>query len=516
MGEAPVNTAATTSKPDDTSLPPEEPWPAGMAFLTAWCRPATTARRTSAVPLKSAWLVHVLSALLVLPLISLLEGCDSHRDPLHLLGEILEEFVRDPGEAFLVLSITTIIVEMGFLAMALLLLPWGAVDEPIQASLRNALRSVWLHSTHALPVVLLVGLLMVWMSNVQREYYQSSRHETAAIYSQQWPTPPEVPASVPADAEAWRNYRLAQTAYQAELARLQQVQQQALLELRQRRPYLVRYDNQISGLSCLGAAGWIIWALLRAVGARRASASTQRPPMCETCGYNLVATTMEGRCPECGVPVVESLGLSARIGQPWEHGDVRGWGISYLTTVIPSLVRPRAFGQLIRFSPSNHRHRVLFGMHLAIAFLLGWVGIAVVLARMWGPRETWLTEVVWIVSALVCAVAAAVMYAVASLAVLAITLYHWAGLRRNLAGPGMQVVCCQSGYLVVWALLACANAWLLVEMGRTRQINNIGVLLNTPPDLIAFLVFAVPNVVLAAIWFILIWRATAGVRYANR
>ena len=43
--------------------------------------------------------------------------------------------------------------------------------------------------------------------------------------------------------------------------------------------------------------------------------------LCEGCGYTLNGLPEDGRCPECGKPVAESID-AARTAPAWEHPEV--------------------------------------------------------------------------------------------------------------------------------------------------------------------------------------------------
>jgi hypothetical protein len=66
--------------------------------------------------------------------------------------------------------------------------------------------------------------------------------------------------------------------------------------------------------------GFITLAHAAKVDYRRPADMPKRPePLCEKCGYNLSVSPMDGRCPECGRPVIESLGPGVRVPTPWER-----------------------------------------------------------------------------------------------------------------------------------------------------------------------------------------------------
>lgn len=68
------------------------------------------------------------------------------------------------------------------------------------------------------------------------------------------------------------------------------------------------------------------------------------PPRCDGCGYDLTAQPIDGRCPECGHAVVESIGgFSPRIGQPADDAR-RPLGIPrYLKAAATVLFHPMEF-----------------------------------------------------------------------------------------------------------------------------------------------------------------------------
>jgi hypothetical protein len=69
----------------------------------------------------------------------------------------------------------------------------------------------------------------------------------------------------------------------------------------------------------------ILWAFAALIIAVRRDYRTQadlpqpHDPTCDDCGYNLVAADLHGRCPECGKPVIESIGPDIRPVTAWER-----------------------------------------------------------------------------------------------------------------------------------------------------------------------------------------------------
>jgi hypothetical protein len=82
---------------------------------------------------------------------------------------------------------------------------------------------------------------------------------------------------------------------------------------------------------------WWLWVLIR-LGGRYAGPKEgprwkERQPRCETCGYSLVSLARDGRCPECGVAVAESLPERRRPPAFVTARGVRGRCAGFVQTV---------------------------------------------------------------------------------------------------------------------------------------------------------------------------------------
>jgi hypothetical protein len=91
-------------------------------------------------------------------------------------------------------------------------------------------------------------------------------------------------------------------------------------------------------LSGLLTAAWVRSALQ---GAIPASTPPAAPPRCEGCGYDLTHRPTNGLCPECGLSMDSSLGLSGR--RPGSRWEISSSKRSWLRTIVDIIIDPRGF-----------------------------------------------------------------------------------------------------------------------------------------------------------------------------
>lgn len=295
------NAGATSGIPSQTANTDlERRWPAMAVFLTAWWLPATTARRTAHVSLLNAWLIHLPATLLTILLIMLLvawaEPGRGVRDIdeafvqfLYMLLKIDQQFVRHPYVSSAALAGIILSIEIGHLLLALLVMPWGAHDEPLRNSYRNALRHTWLRTAHVLPCVLLVGTVSLALHNMQFEWLRANPAPKRPVQ----PPAVAVATSDSAYEQAVAEYEAAVVQYREQMARAQEAWKTWAAQT----PWHVTYSVPLAVQTAFITALWLLWGLFRGVGASRHTPLIERPPMCEACGYNLSTIPMESRCP---------------------------------------------------------------------------------------------------------------------------------------------------------------------------------------------------------------------------
>lgn len=504
--------------------PVEPRWPGSMALLTAWWMPATTARRTQHVSLLRAFGVHILASILASCVLMILVAWEDTRRgrPFEvalerLVAEILRELARGlnrwPLETIAAIGGIVLLIEGGFVVLSLLLAPWGAADERLRTSMANALRHVWLHTADALPVFLLVGLITVPLSHVQQDWYSTAYPITTFASP---PLPPTPPANAQVNSKEWKEYTEKRQAYSEALNAFYAEQSKTWEELYKTRPWLVRYAEVILGATFMAAGVWVLWAMIRAVGAWRPVPAIARPPMCETCGYNLTMMPLEARCPECGIPVLDSLGPAVRPGAPWERRRKLGWLSAWRQTALDAVLRPAWLGRQVRVCTRVTDHRQFLPLWFLPLFVIGYLTIAGIIwvdtHRNPFVYEPEVYGIAPVVGGLVATLGVFGPLAAAGVVGLILSLGH----RRNLVPAAMQLAVYMSGLLTLFAFLSAALGLAVVAALEGHLIRSFQFWLHIDDEVLGFLGWAVPSFGLVLVYLHVLYRGTRGAGHANR
>jgi len=236
-----------------------------FVILTCWLRPATTAPKLAGIKLRWAWAIHLLAvaASAVIAIILTNATVHAHRQDVDIVATIFAGFGRFPARFAILTIMITVAVELGFLALAIIVLPWGAGDEPLRSSWAHALRHTWLHTTHFLLLVLLIGLL-IWRLEAAHE-----RHYAIPPYPQfQIPSYPEAPWNAPADAPAWVKYNESMHEYARQTKEMSDRWKKALEKRDQAMVVFIRRAAEIFEICVSSALAGTIWVLGRCFGRR--------------------------------------------------------------------------------------------------------------------------------------------------------------------------------------------------------------------------------------------------------
>lgn len=447
----------------------EQGWSAVVAFVAAPLFPTTTARRTGHLSLGRAWDIHAVSALLTVTVILYSVACKtgtpSFWDVIFevgiLVGSFLDELSRDPFGGFLAIAPIVLGVEVGFLLLALLVMPWGARDEPVRGSYRHALRQTWLRTPHVILVVFLAGATMIL---------------SAEIPTGRWNPDPL-----------------------------------------SRSPWYVHVLVAIPLYVCSGMALWLFWGLLRSVGAHRELVPIARPPTCEVCGYNLTTIPMESRCPECGKSILSSLGPDSRRGTMWQRRHGIGCFGAWAQTCIQALTQPRTVGRELQISSPGTDHRRFVALHVPLIFLIGACSIPTLYFIDTGENP--FNEAFGVVYS-----TAPIMGTLLTLGALGLMLFaanvvgslYSFREKRNLLPGSMQMAAYLIPYLVLWSLFGVFSLAMVFVLDHVMFFEGLAESLGVDEDVCAFTLWLVPNLVWFYGYFALLARGTLSTRYANR
>ena len=503
LAPPPLTSAPTTG---------DEPrWSAWMALLTTGILPATTARRTARVRLRAAFAVHVVAALLAALLVLCLvewEATGSTKPDAAVvlrvtMGDIADlagEFVDDPMLAVPMTLMTILAIEAGFVGLTLLMMPWSAGDEPLGDSLRHGIRRAWLLTPHALPLIFLFGVTAVPIWDADRNWYNASE-------AYQMRAPAQPPNAQPGTPE-WDAWQAAQREYNA-------AWQAAWQRDQQRRAWLVRYGEHLFAGVYLVLATWFLWTLFRFAAAGRPVRAAVHPPTCEWCGYNLTLAPMDGRCPECGHYVADSLGPDLRKGSLWQRRYEVGRWRSWWRCGVDVVIRPKQFGRQLQVCEPAVGHGIFLVVHLLPIFLFALAGlVATVVAGIgWdGVRQD--RGQLCLLGFVAAHSTVAVMLAAASLAAAGTAIGYWIVDRRNLLSASVQAACYLSFWLVAWVVFAgCLGVAVVLLEDVFRLVARPGFIMK---EALQVLTWFVGNLVCLAKYVRLVVTVTAGARYANK
>ncbi len=503
-----VVTESSPAPPTHPAVATGDRWSASACLLTGAVWPATTAQATQHVSLWAAWRIHVLSTVIVwleigvMALVLEVRPWSFHRAIDEIVGfvfEVLDMAERHSQELLAIVGGTALGIELGFVALGLLIAPWGARVEPIGRTYQHGLRRAWLQTPHIAWGIAVVAMLAIPLEQMSSDWRRANNF---SFQAPSIPTPG--PQATPAEMAAFNK---------AQQAALQQ-QQQLWQQWRDSQPFYVQYQEEITIGVSFAAGVWFLWALLRAVGAPRMVEQQHQPPLCEFCGYNLSTMPLEARCPECGEPVIESLGPQVRPGTAWQQRAQIGRVPGYLRSCLEAALFPDRLGRQLRVYTPGTDHRLLFALHAVLIGVVSWAGFILTVCAADGVRVLEQNPEVYFIGMVIGAMVASAAVGGLLLAAGLAGLDRHIRDRRNLLTASMQVASYLSGALVV----GIAFAWLSGAYcaSEPRVFRRWGLAIHADRELLAFCIWAMVNLVWLGIWLLTAWRGTAAARFANR
>jgi len=507
-----LNTSTNGQDPaaDHPAGPEAVRWSWPRAFLLGWCRPQSMAAGITRATALGCFAFHLIAFAATLAILAFVIAYAEGKQVPVEFAWILDEFDRNAVLATLVVLGNFLAIEVGMVVLGVLLAAWGARDEPLRTSMGFGLRRVWLCSTFGIMPIVVIG------SSIGG----ANRWRIAQL-ERLLETPPSFPSEIyqnqldfPGDAEAQARYDEAQaTFHEKRWDYVQAYQGNA-------QKYMFKYKDEIIALTVLSSICLVGWTLLRVVAAPRPSRAPPRDPTCEWCGYNLTMIPMASRCPECGRPVIESLGDAVRPGTIWDRREELKTPHPWLRTIADVVSSAQSFGRAIQLTTHKTAHRWFLLRSLAFVGSFAYacvIAVSILESGVW-TKVTWDEKVfiAFLVGPIV-AMAAVVgnLLLVLAAAVLA-NLNYWRQDRRNLLPAAIKMASYASGFLVLCSLVFCTVCGVIYFLVEFRYFGVLERLTGIRSDVIGTIIFLAPNLVCLLMYLRIVFAGTGSTRYANR
>lgn len=274
------------------------------------------------------------------------------------------------------------------------------------------------------------------------------------------------------------------------------------------------FENALTPI--MGAFGVVsLWALAALIVAVRADYRRpkdmpgERDPLCEECGYDLRMAEKDGRCPECGKLVAESLSDDSRQRLSWEAQPSLLNVSGAMTILRHILLSPRAmfFGMLTRAHQAQ-----------AQRWLLLWVAVVGMIAY-WSSPATVLTGAIELTyRVFVGGIALAVVWAVLALMMVGIetagitAFARWRGHKIEVASAA-KVTAYTSPLLVVWVILGSVQILGMLYWYSQNYSRVYGIRME---QVVFTLSTAIAHIG-GLLWFeLVVYRGVRAIQFARR
>jgi hypothetical protein len=277
--------------------------------------------------------------------------------------------------------------------------------------------------------------------------------------------------------------------------------------------YLRILTPMLLTLTGLGLWTWIaLGRIVRLDYRTEADLPEPHDPWCDECGYNLIAADTNGRCPECGRPVIESIGHHKRQPTAWERRPALS-NVGVILRLIKAIVLgPRKlFFSMPTLTGQAAAHRWLF-LSLTLAAV---IALPIVPAMGRVVNAEWSIDLVSgaLAMALVWAALSCMMVGIETAGIATFSRMKGHGVHLSTAA---KVTCYASILLTVWVI--CGGIQLVVFMVWGQQLIMAPLRpgsMRTHQILLAA-ALALPHMA-GLLWYELtVYRGIRGVQYANK
>jgi hypothetical protein len=172
----------------------------------------------------------------------------------------------------------------------------------------------------------------------------------------------------------------------------------------------------------------------------------------------------------------------------------------------------------MRVTTPDTDHRAFLAVHFPVILLVGVAGLLAFAVAEEGVGGLTHEEVLFVTIAsclfgLAC-VAGTVLFALG--AALVVGILHSFRYRRNLLPASMQAACYLAGYLVLWAMFGAVSGVALTALAESALVEALAQTMWIGAYEFMTVAWLIANAACAAVFIVLVSRATFGARYANR
>jgi hypothetical protein len=270
---------------------------------------------------------------------------------------------------------------------------------------------------------------------------------------------------------------------------------------------------------------WTLGALIVAMGAdyRRAKDFPEvHDPWCEACGYNLSAAAPEGRCPECGTAVADSIGPGVRPPTPWEQRPSIFNGKAISSQVSLLFRQPRTlFFSMPTLTGQDAAHRWLLGSVTAVGLLASLILPAGVAFQVFAIDWGWTLTVGSLAVGLVWAILALMMVGIETAGIATFSRLK-ARSNPDPSGPGgvylataSKVTAYSSSLMWPWVILGGAQliAFTYLQNVETHSLHPMSIRLE---QIILACSLSAAHIG-GLLWYELtVYRGIRAIQYANK
>ncbi len=196
--------------------------------------------------------------------------------------------------------------------------------------------------------------------------------------------------------------------------------------------------------------------------------------------------------------------------------DKRPWR-AFFDTAISAIRNPKALGRQLSLTRDATAYRSFIALNLVFTLILVAVGLSLYFLAVEGWRlfnRRTLQDYVSIIVFSSLAITAG-LFIFSQLSAIISGISYRIRAKRNVLAGAQQAASYLSSYLLCWVIVAALSGAVMASVTESYWLKPMLGKYWANYDLIATIIWTVPNVILLIYYFVLVSRATAATRYAN-